>query len=78
MRVLMISPGFPTEMPLFTRGLARVGAEVYGRFSAPMREIVGVFLHRELLERLREKGGRDDGLRAAVVAAAVRASTARR
>ena len=28
MRVLMISPGFPTEMPLFTRGLARVGADV--------------------------------------------------
>lgn len=27
-----------------------VGAPVYGRFSAPMREIVGVFLHQELAE----------------------------
>ena len=30
MNVLMISPGYPTEMPYFTRGLARVGANVYG------------------------------------------------
>ena len=30
MRVLMISPGFPNEMPLFTRGLADIGAQVYG------------------------------------------------
>lgn len=29
-----------------------VGAEVYARFSAPMREIVGVYLHRELMERV--------------------------
>ncbi len=29
-----------------------VGAEVYARFSAPMREIVGVFLHKEALEKL--------------------------
>ncbi|MEO0606203.1 MAG: RNB domain-containing ribonuclease [Myxococcota bacterium] len=27
-----------------------VGAERYGRFSAPMREVVGVFLHQELAE----------------------------
>ncbi len=27
-----------------------VGAAVYGRFSAPMREVVGVFLHREVWE----------------------------
>lgn len=27
-----------------------VGAPLYGRFSAPMREIVGVFLHQELAE----------------------------
>lgn len=26
-----------------------VGAEAYGRFSAPMREVVGVYLHAELL-----------------------------
>lgn len=28
-----------------------VGAEVYARFSAPMREMVGVFLHKELMEK---------------------------
>ena len=30
MNVLLISPGFPAEMPLFTRGLAQVGAHVIG------------------------------------------------
>jgi ribonuclease R len=29
-----------------------VGAEVYARFSSPMREVVGVFLHKEMLELL--------------------------
>jgi ribonuclease R len=29
-----------------------VGAEVYARFSAPMREIVGIYLHKELWEAL--------------------------
>ena len=28
--VLMISPGYPAEMPFFTRGLARAGAQVVG------------------------------------------------
>lgn len=28
-----------------------VGADVYARFSAPMREIVGVFLHKEVAEK---------------------------
>lgn len=27
-----------------------VGAEVYSRFTAPMREVVGIFVHKELLE----------------------------
>lgn len=36
-----------------------VGAEVYARFSAPMRELVGVFLHKELFEKL--GGGLGDG-----------------
>ena len=35
MNVLMISPGFPNEMPLFTRGLAEVGARVYGIGDQP-------------------------------------------
>jgi ribonuclease R len=29
-----------------------VGSDVYGRFTAPMREIVGVFLHKETWEKL--------------------------
>ena len=29
-----------------------VGAEVYGRFTAPMREIVGIFAHKEAWEKL--------------------------
>lgn len=46
-----------------------VGAEVYARFSAPMREIVGVFLHKEVFERLSgsASGGDDDALRAKIV-----------
>lgn len=32
-------------------GHAGVGVPVYGRFTAPMREIVGVFLHKELCEQ---------------------------
>jgi len=51
-----------------------VGAEVYARFSAPMREIVGVFLHKEALEKLTGEvvpaaadGPTDDELRALVV-----------
>ncbi len=35
MRVLMFSPGFPVEMPFFTRGLATVGAEVIGLGDSP-------------------------------------------
>ncbi|MEM9293704.1 MAG: ATP-grasp domain-containing protein [Acidobacteriota bacterium] len=35
MKVLMISPGFPTEMNLFTRGLAQVGARVFGLGDQP-------------------------------------------
>jgi formate-dependent phosphoribosylglycinamide formyltransferase (GAR transformylase) len=33
--VLMISPGFPAEMPFFTRGLARAGAQVIGLGDQP-------------------------------------------
>jgi len=35
MNVLMISPGFPAEMPFFTRGLAAVGARVIGLAEQP-------------------------------------------
>ncbi|MEM1206849.1 MAG: ATP-grasp domain-containing protein [Acidobacteriota bacterium] len=34
--VLFISPGFPAEMPLFTRGLAQVGARVVGLGDHPV------------------------------------------
>ncbi len=35
MNVVFISPGFPAEMPLFTRGLAQVGASVLGVGDGP-------------------------------------------
>ncbi len=36
MNVLMISPGYPAEMPHFTRGLAAVGATVIGVGDQPL------------------------------------------
>ena len=30
MNILILSPGYPAEMPQFTRGLAEVGAKVFG------------------------------------------------
>src|SRR6185436_944587 len=33
--VLFLSPGYPAEMPLFTRGLAAVGARVFGVGDQP-------------------------------------------
>lgn len=35
MNVVMISPGYPAEMPYFTRGLAEVGAKVWGVGDQP-------------------------------------------
>ncbi|MFN7959741.1 MAG: ATP-grasp domain-containing protein [Thermoanaerobaculia bacterium] len=35
MNVLMLAPGYPWEMTLFTRGLARVGAQVFGVGDMP-------------------------------------------
>ena len=35
MNVVFLSPGFPAEMPLFARGLAQVGAKVYGVGDQP-------------------------------------------
>ena len=37
MNVLFLSPGFPAEMPRFARGLAGVGARVYGVGEQPDR-----------------------------------------
>lgn len=36
-----------------------VGADAYGRFTAPMRELVGVFTHREAIEKLTGHGNDD-------------------
>lgn len=55
-----------------------VGADVYARFSAPMREIVGVFLHHETWEALQGGGGQDPTLRARVVACANEAKRTQR
>ncbi|NUP10839.1 MAG: RNB domain-containing ribonuclease [Polyangiaceae bacterium] len=59
-----------------------VGAEVYARFSAPMREVVGVFLHKEMLELLSLErpadNAVDEALRARIVDAANRARDVQR
>jgi hypothetical protein len=39
MNVLMIAPGYPAEMPLFARGLAWAGAQVYGLSDVPQQEL---------------------------------------
>ncbi len=61
-----------------------VGAEVYGRFTAPMREIVGIFEHKETWEKLgvgASGGGLpddDEALREQVVEASNRARQTQR
>ena len=39
MNVVYLSPGFPAEMPLFVRGLAQVGAKVYGVGDQPVQAL---------------------------------------
>ncbi len=36
MNLLLLSPGYPADMPEFTRGLAEVGARVYGVGDSPL------------------------------------------
>ncbi|MFO0600813.1 MAG: RNB domain-containing ribonuclease [Myxococcaceae bacterium] len=58
-----------------------VGAEPYARFSAPMREMVGVFLHKEAMEFLTGQHPtveEDEKLRAEVVVVANRARATQR
>jgi ribonuclease R len=51
-----------------------IGAEVYARFSAPMREVVGVFVHKEMIECLGGAAPRgDEATRMAVIEQANRA-----
>lgn len=73
MNVLMISPGFPAEMPWFTRGLARVGARVtglgeppVGALSPPVREalsgyvqVPSLFDEGQVVEQVRRAAGRE-------------------
>jgi hypothetical protein len=47
MNVVYLSPGFPAEMPLFVRGLARVGAKVLGVGDQP-----GAALPKDVREAL--------------------------
>jgi ribonuclease R len=58
-----------------------VGAEPYARFSAPMREVVGVFLHRQMQQALAGDASpdeRDVALREKVIEAANRARDVQR
>ncbi|TNF38283.1 MAG: RNB domain-containing ribonuclease [Deltaproteobacteria bacterium] len=57
-----------------------VGAPYYSRFSSPMREVVGIFTHKEALEALAgEAGGDDDeALRERVIEAANRSKEVQR
>lgn len=55
-----------------------VGVEPYARFSAPMRELVGVFVHKEALEKLEGRGTIDVELRTRVVESANRARDVQR
>ncbi len=52
MNVLMISPGYPAEMPYFTRGLAAVGARVFGVGDQP-KDALAADVRRSLLGYLR-------------------------
>ena len=51
-----------------------VGESIYARFTAPMREMVGIFCHKEALERIAGRGARsraeDEATRAQVIEAA--------
>ena len=40
-----------------------LGVDVYARFTSPMREIVGIFTHKELLEALGKTNGKQGSLR---------------
>ncbi len=59
-----------------------LGVPCYGRFTAPMREVVGIFTHKELLEHLGlERPSRqtnDEALRVRVIQAADQAHTIQR
>ncbi|MFK7927687.1 MAG: ribonuclease catalytic domain-containing protein [Myxococcota bacterium] len=59
-----------------------VGADVYARFTAPMREVVGIFVHKEAWEHLGAQtpthNATDEALREQVIDAAGRAKSQQR
>jgi ribonuclease R len=55
-----------------------VGGDVYARFTAPMREIVGVFVHGEVMERAGSPAFGDEALRVQVIESANRARETQR
>ncbi len=73
-----------TRGAVFTESPERhfgVGAEAYARFTAPMREIVGVFVHKEMWELLGSRPGErqaDVALRERVIAASGEARSMQR
>ncbi len=50
-----------------------IGADEYSRFSSPMREIVGIYTHKEALEKIAGEGVVDPELRDLVIEAGNRA-----
>jgi biotin carboxylase len=59
MNVLMISPGYPPEMPYFTRGLAEVGARVIGLGDQP-REGLAPDVRRALADYVQVRSFADE------------------
>jgi len=59
-----------------------VGEAIYSRFTAPMREIVGIFCHKEALDRLLGRNettqAEDEALRVDIIDAANRAKDVQR
>ena len=61
MNVLFISPGYPPEMPFFTRGLGQTGARVIGVGDAPESSLPAMVREHLLLHAgaLLRRRGRD-------------------
>jgi formate-dependent phosphoribosylglycinamide formyltransferase (GAR transformylase) len=60
LRVLMVSPGYPGEMPYFTRGLAQVGAEVIG-LGDQAKDALPEVARRHLVHHLQVRSLWDEG-----------------
>ena len=60
MNVLLISPGYPADMPEFTRGLAECGARVYGTGDQPASALPAL-VRRSLSEYIQVRSLWDSG-----------------